>query len=123
VFKFFISLGFAAIVIAALTILGASEGLFSKPTYFLHTLILLLFSTGVIYVYLYQAAKPDLFVSLYLFTMVLKLIAYCVYNLVIIMQDRQAAVTNVGFFMATYFIFTGIEVAFLHRKISGENKS
>jgi hypothetical protein len=120
--KFFIVLILASLGIAALTIWGASQGLFDKPTYFKATLILLVVMTGLIYVYLYRADKPEFFLNLYLLTMVVKVAAYCAYNLVIIMRDRQAAVTNVGFFMVTYFIFTGIEIAFLHRKITRENK-
>jgi hypothetical protein len=109
-------------MITALTWWGSSAGLFDRPSYFNATLVLLLLTTGVIYVYLHRAMKPEFFLNLYLLTMVIKVIAYCAYNLVIIMRDRQAAVTNVGFFMVTYIVFTGIEIAFLHRKISGENK-
>jgi hypothetical protein len=120
--KFFFFLLLSAVAIAALTLWGSSEGLFDKPTYFKPTLLLLVFTTGLIYVYLHRADKPEFFLNLYLLTMIIKIVAYCAYNLVIIMRDRQAAVTNVGFFMVTYFIFTGIEIVFLHRKISRENK-
>jgi hypothetical protein len=112
----------SAAAVGALALWGSSQGWFDRPTYLTQTLIFLVFGTGLVYAYLYKATRPDLFLNLYLFTMVLKVVAYCVYNLIIIMQDKQAAVTNVGFFMATYFIFTAVEIAFLHRKISGENK-
>jgi hypothetical protein len=120
--KFFLFLILSAAAIGTFTLWGASEGLFDKPTFFRPTLILLLTTTGVIYVYLYKASKPEFFLNLYLLTMVIKVAAYCAYNLIIILRDRQGAVSNVGFFMVTYFIFTGIEIAFLHGKITRENK-
>lgn len=111
-----------AAVIAATVLLAASSGYFAKPSFFLKTLILLTFATGMIYVYLYKANKPEFFLQLYLLTMVVKLLAYCAYNLVMIISDRAAATGNVVFFMVTYFVFTILEVGFLYRKITGRDK-
>lgn len=121
-FRFFIALLLTAALIAATVLLAASSGYFAKPTFFLKTLILLTFATGMIYVYLYKANKPEFFLQLYLLTMVVKLLAYCAYNLVMILTDKAAATGNVVFFMATYFVFTILEVAFLYGKIAGRNR-
>jgi hypothetical protein len=121
-FRFFIVLLFTAAVIAAAVLFAVSSGYFNKPSFFLKTLILLTFSTGLIYVYLYKANKPALFLQLYLLTMVVKLLAYCAYNLVMILRDKPAAAGNVVFFMVTYFVFTMLEIGFLYHKIAGGNK-
>jgi hypothetical protein len=121
-FRFFIALLLTAVAIAAVVLLAASSGYFIKPSFFLKTLVLLTFSTAVIYVYLYKASKPEFFLQLYLLTMVVKLLAYCAYNLVMILKDKPAAVGNVIFFMVTYFLFTLLEIGFLYRKIAGGNK-
>lgn len=113
----------ATAVVAGFVWWGAGEGWFLLPTFFLKTLIFLVFSTSVIFVYLYQANKPTFFLQLYLVTMVLKLLAYCAYNFIMILNDRASAVGNVVFFMVTYFLFTILEIAFLYHKISGQNPS
>lgn len=120
--KFFIALIFTAIVIGGIVELGVYEGLFDKPSFFLKTLIFLTAITLIIYLYLYKVNKPDFFLQLYLLTMVVKLLAYCVYNFIMITKDRSAAIGNVVFFMVTYFIFTALEIGFLHYKITGRNK-
>ena len=70
----------------------------------------------MIFVYLVRAGDNS-FVQLYLLTMVVKLLAYCAYNVVIILQDRENAGINVGFFLITYLLFTTLELAFLYRRI------
>lgn len=121
--RFFISLAVATALIAGFVLWGVDETWFQRPSFFVQTLIFLVFSTGLIYVYLYQAKKPTFFLQLYLLTMVLKLLAYCAYNFVMILNDKMNAVGNVVFFMITYFLFTVLEIAFLYHKISGQNPS
>jgi hypothetical protein len=86
------------------------------PTFFWQTLIFLNFSTLLIYYYVIRSGK-NAFVQLYLLTMVLKLFAYCAYNIAIILQDRENAGINVGFFMITYLVFTTLELVFLYKRI------
>jgi hypothetical protein len=88
------------------------------PSFFFETLIFLVFSTGVIYAYLYKAATPGFFVQLYLLSMSVKLLAYGAYNFIVILQDRPGAGANVVFFMIAYGLFTALEIAFLYRKIT-----
>jgi hypothetical protein len=89
----------------------------TRPSFFYQTLIFLVFSTGMIYRYLYKVDKPGFFVQLYLLTMTVKLLAYGAYNLVVILEDKAGAAANVVFFMLVYFIFTALEIGFLYRKI------
>jgi len=88
------------------------------PSYFVQTLLFLVFSTGLLFVYLYRSGSAGYFVQLYLLSMAIKLLAYGAYNLIIIRSDPSGAIPNVVFFMLVYFIFTLLEIAFLYRKIS-----
>jgi hypothetical protein len=119
--RFFISLVIATGFVAGAVLFGVHEEWFMRPTFFIKTLVFLVFGTAVIFVYLYKANKTGFFLQLYLLTMVLKLLAYCGYNLIMILTDRASAVENVVFFMVTYFIFTLLEIVFLYGKISGQN--
>jgi hypothetical protein len=121
--RFFISLAVTAAVVAGFVLWGVNDGWFEFPSFFLKTLIFLVFTTSVIFVYLYKANKPTFFLQLYLMTMVLKLLAYLGYNFIMILNDRASAVGNVVFFMVTYFLFTVVEIVFLYHKISGQNPS
>jgi len=112
--RFLITLVVCACVIAGCSFLLAQI----QPSFFYQTLIFLVFSTAVIYQYLYKIDKPDFFVQLYLLTMAVKLLAYGVYNVFVILEDKPGAVANVVFFMIVYFIFTALEIAFLYRKIT-----
>lgn len=64
-----------------------------------------------------------MFVTLYLLSMAVKLLAYGAYVVVMIIYDNEGATENVVFFMAAYALFTGLEVAFLYRKISHPGSS
>ena len=121
--RFFIALTVLTGIVAGAVLYGVQQSWFEKPTFFPITLGFLVFGTALIYVYLYRANTTGYFVQIYLVTMVMKLLAYCGYNLLIILKDRSSAVGNVVFFMITYFLFTALEIAFLYGKISGENSA
>jgi hypothetical protein len=117
--RFFLSLATAALVfVAAAYGLIGQPWLKALPSYFFQTLILLLFGTGLIFVYLYRFNRQDLFVHIYLLSMVVKLLAYGAYSFFMIMDDEAGAVANVTWFMLLYLIFTLLEIVFLYRKIS-----
>lgn len=116
--RFMVVLLALAVAVAGGTWLLHVNGNVAWPSFFTETLILLIFSTALIFGYLYRSDKPDFFVQLYLLSMVVKLVAYGAYMFVVILDDAPGAVANVVFFMATYFIFTVAEIAFLHRKIT-----
>jgi hypothetical protein len=110
------------LVIGGCTWFGSHSGYFRQPSFLLPTLVFLLFSTGLLFVYLYKANKPIFFTQLYLLTMVIKLVAYLGFILVIIMKDRAGALSNVVFFMTVYFIFTVLEIGFLFHKINRSDR-
>jgi hypothetical protein len=104
-------------VVATYVLLG-NDWVQALPSYYTQTLILLLFGTIVLYVYLFRFERQDLFVHVYLLSMVVKLLAYGAYNFFVIIEDENGAVANVVWFMVVYLIFTLLEIAFLYRKVS-----
>jgi hypothetical protein len=120
VLRFFLTILIAAAAVAAFVLIGVERGYFEQPTFFVKTLVFLTFSTALIFAYLYKADKPGFFLQLYLLTMVVKLLAYCTFCLVMILNDKSSAIGNAVFFMSTYFVFTVIEIAFLFKKINGQ---
>jgi hypothetical protein len=115
--RFVLVLLIAIVVIAGATLVAWQQEWLPLPTFFYETLILLAFSTALIYRYLYKA-DTEYFVQLYLLTMTVKLLAYGAYNVVVVLQDKAGATANVVFFMAVYAIFTILEISFLYRRIS-----
>ena len=121
--RFVIVLVIAALLMAGLTGTAVSLHWIEKlPSFFYQTLIFLVFATSIVFAYLYKANRPDYFVQLYLLTMALKFLAYGAYNLLMILDDKEGASLNVVFFLLLYMIFTGLEIAFLYRKISGDHR-
>ena len=117
--RFFLTLaGVAIILIIASYALVRQNWIEILPSYFFQTLILLLFGTCLIYIYLYRFNKEGLFVHVYLLTIVVKLLAYGAYIFFIITVDHNGAISNVIWFMLLYFIFTLLEIIFLYQKVS-----
>ena len=112
----------SAILFAAAT-LGAKSlsWIGSIPSYFNQTLFFVPFTTFVIFAYLYKVGKAEIFVQLYLLTMVVKFIAYGAYMFFVIVDDKPGAPGNVVFFMLLYAFFTALEIAFLFRKVSARD--
>lgn len=92
------------------------------PTFYLHTLILVVFATVAIFTYLYRLKNPGSFTQFYLLLMVLKIVAFLAYNLVMVMKSKEYAAVNVVFFLIVYFIFTGLEIAFLYFHVSAKSE-
>lgn len=101
---------------------GATAGYFPLPTFYAVSLIFLAFVTSVIFFYLSKDKFRNFFLQLYLASMVVKLLAYCAYNLVMVLKDKPGALANVTFFMLAYLVFTGLEIGFLYAKISRVTK-
>ena len=115
--RFILSLLALSAAIYGITLLFHRSGVLeSFPSSFWATVILLNISTIFIFFYLIRSGENS-FVQFYLLTMVVKLLAYCAYNILIILQDRENAGINVGFFLVAYLLFTTFEMAFLYRRI------
>ena len=108
-----------AVCVVALVVLAASfKWIAAVPSFYIQSSLLVTIFTIVIYRYLERVNKPALFVQIYLFSMVIKLLAYGAYAVFMIVEDKNGANANVLFFLVLYGLFTALEVAFLHRKIA-----
>lgn len=112
----------AVTLIAILLAIIAAEhfGLLDKPSYFYETMILLTAVTLGLYNTLLRVyeERPSHFIQFYLASLVVKMIGYAAYILIVMWMDPAAAAANALFFMILYFLFTGLEVLFLYRKIN-----
>lgn len=109
------------VLVLSILIIGTQRwGVFEQPTYFYQSLVLLATATVALYYYLIKIReeRPDFFVQLYLLTIAVKLLAYGTYLGIVIWKDRPGAGANIIFFMVTYVLFTGVEIAFLWRNVS-----
>jgi hypothetical protein len=115
------ALAVAVVVVLALHASVHLGWLDALPSFTYQTAIFLVFTTIVIYVYLYKVNKPDFFVQLYLLTMAVKLLGYGAYAVFMILEDQHGAGKNVVFFLLLYVVMTALEISFLYRKIAGQN--
>jgi 4-hydroxybenzoate polyprenyltransferase len=89
-----------------------------RPSFLIETTLFLFLVTIVIYRYLYRLKKLQLFVQVYLGTLVLKIIIYGSYTVGMMVMNRTGSMENVFYFLIVYFVFTALEVGFLYRRIS-----
>ncbi|HYF68060.1 MAG TPA: hypothetical protein VD884_07985 [Ohtaekwangia sp.] len=106
-----------AILLAGAILVLANLSFIDKPSFFWETLVLLTFGTGLIFYYVYNTDQTT-FTNFYLFTLVLKLLAYVVYCLIMIVMDPPGATANVVLFMIIYLVYTIIEIIFLYPRIT-----
>ncbi|MEP2669986.1 MAG: hypothetical protein ABJH04_13375 [Cyclobacteriaceae bacterium] len=112
-----------SLLMCAMMIVGVSYLIFPVfPSFFFQTIILLFLGAAGIYYYLVDIKneKPKYFAQLYLLTLFVKLVAYGAYILFVLMKSPNQAAANAGVFMVTYILFTGLEVGFLYRRITGK---
>jgi hypothetical protein len=110
-----------ALFIVSLALFAGGYFVFeSLPKFFYHSIIFLFISTAGLYKFLLETkhSKPDLFVPIYLSTLMVKLIAYGGYIFVMVKKQPEMKAENVVFFMIGYVIFTGLETGFLYRSIN-----
>lgn len=110
-----------AMCVTTLLLLGGGHWFFEAiPGFFYQSLILLVVGTVGLYQFLInmRKSKPDLFVPLYLGTLVMKLIAYGAYIFLMTQQEPERMTESVVFFMVGYAVFTAVETVFLYRVVT-----
>lgn len=121
--RFFLTLlSVCGLIITGMLVAYNQSWILSLPSFLFETALFITVCTGAMFAYLYRIDKPDSFVQLYLLFMVVKFFLYGTYTYFMITNDKIGATLNVTFFMALYFIFTGLEVIFLYRKTSSKTK-
>jgi hypothetical protein len=116
--RFFIGVGTLILLLWVIGVLCVQTDLLpTLPGLFWEILIFQAFSTTILFLYLYRA-QSNSFVQLYLFTMVIKLLAYGGFAVFVILADRAGAPLNIGFFLISYLLFTVLELMILYPKIN-----
>lgn len=98
--------------------IGAEKGWFSMPSFSILITATSIVTTVSIYAVLAKTANPQAFVNLYLLSIVMKLGLYLALLLIIRFIDPQSLIPNALFLMATYLLFTVLEVGFLFAKVN-----
>lgn len=113
--KFLITLSVTALGILALSIWGMEK----QPEFLYQTLVFLFLATAGLYRFLVKTKlqRPDYFVQLYLFTLVVKILASAAYLFVMVVGQPEPA-RDVVFFMGVYFVFTALEITFLYNRVN-----
>jgi hypothetical protein len=104
----------------ALLVLTAATGFvtvqFANPSFLILILTVLAVATWLIY-YSIRKTKREDFIKNYLLTIVLKLLLGGIFILILLNVDKAGSNANAAFFMTAYFLFTGLEVGFLFRRL------
>jgi hypothetical protein len=95
------------------------------PSYWKETVFFLFFITLILTNYLFKLRQkqPQVFVQFYLLSITLKMIAGLGFVFLLIWKVPSEVFENVGLFIISYLIFTGLEVVFLMRKADPEKGS
>jgi hypothetical protein len=90
----------------------------SSPSYPTEIISFLGVSMATIFYFLNRRLGSPSFVQAYLISITVKMLAYGVFILIIILMDRMGAIPNVILFMVSYLLFTVVEVGFLFRAVN-----
>ncbi len=101
---------------------GVALEWFHRPSYEREILIFLTVAHLVLYSVISRQInqRPEAFVKVYLGTMVLRILFFGIFVFTIIRLDPEASRQNALFFLISYFLFTGLEVAALYININGQ---
>ncbi len=107
---------FTATLLAMAVAAGWVSRQLADPSFLVLILSALAVATWLVYWFI-QKTRPGDFIKNYLLTIVLKLLAGGIFIFILLYADRPGADANAILFMAAYFLFTGLEVGFLYRKL------
>ncbi len=119
-FRFFI-----ATILLTVTLFGilyvaqTQEWITSFPSFALEILFFLASSTLIIFCILVKRNNPESFTQSYLLSIVLKILVYGTFIFILIFMDSAGAAVNTAFFIASYVLFTALEVTFLFKRKNG----
>ena len=88
----------------------------ANPSFIGLILPVLASATWLVYFFIQGAKREDL-VKNYLLTVVLKLAAGGIFIFILLWADKSGANLNAILFMASYLLFTGLEVGFLFKQL------
>lgn len=111
---------FTILLLLLSAVLTWAAKMWLEVSFLLSILVFLFASTWLVFAWMARKNQPEDFVKNYLLSIVLKLLAGGIFIAVIIFSDKVFADSNALFFMVSYLMFTGAEVAFLF-KIRNQN--
>jgi cytochrome bd-type quinol oxidase subunit 2 len=95
-------------------------GFARHPSFLVETTFLLFLSTAGLFYFLLKTKrdKPDLFIPIYLATLVVKLLAMGSFMVFVVLDDPNGAMENAVYFLAVYILNTALEIGFLYKSVS-----
>jgi hypothetical protein len=107
---------FSVTLILLATVIGWVAYRLGPPSFLMAILVTLSAATWLVYFFVQRARQED-FIRNYLLTIVAKLLAGGIFVFVLLFLDKDGAEANAIFFMASYFLLTGLEVGFLFSRL------
>ncbi len=103
----------------ALYVAQSQKWIASFPSFALEILFFLASSTLIIFYILIRRNEPESFTQSYLLSIALKILVYGTFIFILIFMDSSGATLNTAFFIASYILFTALEVTFLFKSKNG----
>lgn len=119
--RFIISLIVGTVLVGLTLWIGALLSWWLYPSFWKEILFFLFFITLIVTNYLFKLRQnqPQVFVQLYLLSITIKIVAGLGFVFLLIWKVPATELrANVGLFIISYLLFTGLEVNFLVRKPS-----
>jgi hypothetical protein len=125
VLRFLINLSLGTVLLVLTLWGGTLLDWWLFPSLWMEIVFFLFFITLILTNYLFnlRQKQPQVFVQFYLLSITIKIIAGLGFVFVLIWKAPSEVRGNVGLFIISYLIFTGLEVIFLMRKANPEKGS
>ncbi len=116
--RFLIGLSLAAVFLVLILWGGAFLNWWLFPSFWKEIVFFLFFITLILTNYLFKLRKkqPQVFVQFYLLSITLKMVAGLGFVFLLVWKAPTEVRGNVGLFIISYVLFTGLEVIFLMRQ-------
>jgi len=125
VLRFLISLSVATVLLVLILWGGTFLNWWMFPSFWKEVVFFLFFITLIITNYLFKLRQKQqqVFVQFYLLSITLKMIAGLGFVFLLLWKAPTEVRGNVGLFIISYLLFTGLEVNFLMRKANPQKDS
>jgi hypothetical protein len=125
VLRFLINLSLGTVLLVLTLWGGTLLDWWLFPSLWMEIVFFLFFITLILTNYLFnlRQKQPQVFVQFYLLSITIKIIAGLGFVFLLIWKAPSEVRGNVGLFIISYLIFTGLEVIFLMRKANPEKGS
>jgi hypothetical protein len=125
VLRFLINLSLGTVLLVLALWGGTLLDWWLFPSLWMEIVFFLFFITLILTNYLFnlRQKQPQVFVQFYLLSITIKIIAGLGFVFLLIWKAPSEVRGNVGLFIISYLIFTGLEVIFLMRKANPEKGS